>query len=104
MILGSLGTCWCRSDAFSTLAARSGSDQGLFKIWFPGGSSYLTPRAGACTVWVHGSFRKLGVPCFGVLIIRILRFRVLYWGPLFSETPTWTLRVNYWLLGYMLCG
>ena len=23
----------------------------------------------------------------GVLIIRILLFRVLYWGPLFSETP-----------------
>ena len=28
-----------------------------------------------------------GVPYFGVLIIRILLFRVLYWGPLFSETP-----------------
>ena len=26
---------------------------------------------------------------FGVLIIRILLFRVLYWGPLFSETPIW---------------
>ena len=35
----------------------------------------------------YGSFRKLGVPYFGVLIIRILLFRVLYWGPLFSETP-----------------
>ena len=23
----------------------------------------------------------------GVLIIRILLFKVLYWGPLFSETP-----------------
>ena len=34
-----------------------------------------------------GSFRKLGVPYFGVLIIRILLFRVLYSGPLFSETP-----------------
>ena len=33
----------------------------------------------------HGSFRKLGVPCFGVLI---LLFRVLNQGPLFSETPT----------------
>ena len=29
----------------------------------------------------------LGVPYFGVLILRILLFRVLYWGPLFSETP-----------------
>ena len=26
------------------------------------------------------------VPSFGVHIIRILLFRVLYWGPLFSET------------------
>ena len=25
----------------------------------------------------------------GVLKLRILLFRVLYWGPLFSETPTW---------------
>ena len=33
------------------------------------------------------SFRKLGVPYFGVLIIRILLFKVLYSGPLFSETP-----------------
>ena len=37
----------------------------------------------------YASFRKLGVPYFGVLIIRILLFRVLYWGPLFSETPKW---------------
>ena len=36
---------------------------------------------------LYGSFRKLGVPHFGVLIIRILLFRVLYQGPLFSETP-----------------
>ena len=34
-----------------------------------------------------GGFRKLGVLYFGVLIIRILLFRVLHWGPLFSETP-----------------
>ena len=34
-----------------------------------------------------GSFPNLGVPYFGVLIIRILLFRVLYKGPLFSETP-----------------
>ena len=36
---------------------------------------------------LYGSFRKLGVPFWGVLIIRILLFRVLYWCPLFSETP-----------------
>ena len=35
-----------------------------------------------------GSFRKLGVPPFGVLTIRILPCRVPYLGPLFSETPT----------------
>ena len=28
--------------------------------------------------WTYGSFRKLGVACFGVLIIRILLLRVLY--------------------------
>ena len=32
------------------------------------------------------SFRKLGVPYFGVLIVRILLFGVLCEGPLFSET------------------
>ena len=35
-----------------------------------------------------GSFRKLGVPYFGVLIIKILLFRVLYLGPLFSNSHT----------------
>ena len=30
---------------------------------------------------------KIWVPYLGVLIIRILLFRVLYWGPLLSETP-----------------
>ena len=34
----------------------------------------------------YGSFRKLGVPYFGVLMTRIPLFRVLYSGPLFSET------------------
>ena len=38
---------------------------------------------------LSGSFRKLGVPYFGVLIIRILLFRVLYEGSLFSKTPKW---------------
>ena len=44
-----------------------------------------------CTVLArssHGSFRKVGVPYFEVLIIRILVFRVLHQGPLFPETPT----------------
>ena len=34
-----------------------------------------------------GVSEKLGVPYFGVLFIRILLFRVLDQGPLFSETP-----------------
>ena len=37
---------------------------------------------------LNGSFGKLGVPYFVVLIIRILLFRVLNLGPLFSTTPT----------------
>ena len=36
---------------------------------------------------VNWDFPKIRVPYFGVLIVRILLFRVLYWGPLFSETP-----------------
>ena len=34
----------------------------------------------------------MGVPDFGVLIIRILLFRVPYEAPLFSETPRWLLQ------------
>ena len=37
--------------------------------------------------YLMGFFRKVGVPYFDVLTVRILLFRVLYWGPLFSETP-----------------
>ena len=36
---------------------------------------------------IYGSFRKFRVRYFGIRIIRILLFRVLYPGPLFSETP-----------------
>ena len=36
---------------------------------------------------LNGSFRNLGVPYLGVRIIRILLFRALYQGPLFSENP-----------------
>ena len=45
------------------------------------------PTFGLCCLTPYGCFRKLGVPYFGVLIIRILVLRVLYQGPLFSETP-----------------
>ena len=34
-------------------------------------------------------FPKIRVPYLRVLIIGILVFSVLYWGPLFTETPTW---------------
>ena len=41
-----------------------------------------------CRASGYGSFRKLGVPYFGVLIIRILLFRVItLLGSPFSETP-----------------
>ena len=43
-------------------------------------------NSGRCAA-LDGSFRKFGVPYFGVLIIRILGFRVLYEGPVLSETP-----------------
>ena len=36
----------------------------------------------------NGSFRKLGVPCFGVLTIRILLFRVRYLGSPFGNSQT----------------
>ena len=38
---------------------------------------------GLC-IW---DFPKIRLPYFGVLMIRILLLRVLYQGPLFSETP-----------------
>ena len=40
---------------------------------------------GTTRVPLEGSIRVLYL--FGGLIIRILPFRVLYWGPPFSETP-----------------
>ena len=51
--------------------------------------------AGFISFWELGlvgqiwEFPKIRVPFLGVLIIRILLFRVLYQGPLFSETPIW---------------
>ena len=45
------------------------------------GLGYKSPYKG------YGGFRKSGLPHLGALIIRILLFRVLYWGHLFSETP-----------------
>ena len=36
------------------------------------------------------------MPFLGVLVIRILLFRELYWGPLFSETP----RLGFTVVGF----
>ena len=41
------------------------------------GYGTLNPKR-SCSRLQYGSFRKLGVPYFGVLIIRILLLRVLY--------------------------
>ena len=52
-----------------------------------------------------GSFRQLGVPYFGVFIIRILLFRVLDEGPLFSEIPKYCLESCGHLWSYLEdCG
>ena len=51
---------------------------------------YLVLYLKACGCCLAGAnmweFPKIGVPYFGVLIIRVLLFRLLYSGPLFSET------------------
>ena len=57
----------------------------------------LKPGAGTFTRLPPGGDmwdfpKNRGVPYFGVLIIGILLFRVLYWGPLFSQTPMWALK------------
>ena len=51
-------------------------------------------------------FPKIGVPYFGVgpYNKRILPFRVLYWGPLFSETPIQETRVLNLSLGLRASG
>ena len=41
-----------------------------------------------------GISEKKGYRTLGVLIIRILLFRILYWGPLFSETPICIVSIN----------
>ena len=41
----------------------------------------------------YGIFPKLGVPYLGVLIIRILLFRVIYLGPYFRKPPYPLLRM-----------
>ena len=64
---------------------RRGPMKATFMISFDG--SLLLCALQSNLLDPYASFRKLGVPCFEVLIIRILLFRVLYQGPLFSETP-----------------
>ena len=47
------------------------------------GGSFM-PRVPVIQIW---DFPKIRAPYFGVLIIRILLFRVLYWGPYFRKPP-----------------
>ena len=47
----------------------------------------LNPKPLNLTLGPIWDFPKIRVPYLGVLMIRILLFRVLYWGPLFSEAP-----------------
>ena len=57
--------------------------KGSFKVSFNFNSSHK----GSIKGLGFRSFRKVGVPYFGVLILRVRPFRVLSWGPLVSETP-----------------
>ena len=59
------------------------------------GSDSRFPRG---SIW---EFPKMRGTLFGVPIVRILLFRVLYWGPLFSETPIWVvvkIMIPFWVL------
>ena len=50
----------------------------------------MSPSSKPVTPKLTWEFPKIRGTSFGALIIvRILLFRVLYWGPLFSETPIW---------------
>ena len=54
------------------------------------------------TVW---EFPKIRVPHVRALIIRTLLFRILYWGPLFSETPmSWHMRTRRFALTLLIVG
>ena len=68
-------------SAFQALGREAKEPFGAFRNRLSGPLSLRSP---AGSRW---EFPKIRVPYFGVLIIRILLFRVLYSGPLFSETP-----------------
>ena len=65
----SLGPLEVPSEAESCMAVESSSGQNGSLQGVHGFEAHNT---------TNGSFRKLGVPYLGVLIIRILLFRVLY--------------------------
>ena len=58
-------------------------------LWEVDTISRLRPQS---RYYSYGSFRKLGVLYFVVLVLRIILFRVLCWGRLFSKLPYTCLR------------
>ena len=61
-------------------------------------------RFGAPKMW---DVPKIRVPYSGILIKRILLFRVLYEGPLFSENPpdvSWPPSLHSVRIGYVPCS
>ena len=52
----------------------------------------------------YGSFRKLGVPYFGVLIIRILLFKVLLGSPIFGNSHINMQIASLTCVGWSLAG
>ena len=67
--------------------SRSQTHFGRSELCLWGSIAESTSAQTGCGCYNCGSFRKLGIPYLGGLIIRILLFRVLYSGPQFSETP-----------------
>ena len=65
--------------------AAAACNLGRVQYW-PSGWPWTPKAPTAKPQTLKGSFQKLGVPYFGVLIIRmLLLFRVLYWGPRFRK-------------------
>ena len=68
------------------MITRSSTRSETATVAIPDNSESCSCAPNSTATW---DFPKIGVPYFGVLRIRIiLLFRVLYLGPIFSETPT----------------
>ena len=88
---------WFGLDIQSSLFRRNYETQTTTKVCLEGSSfeAFCLSHPLHCQMGVSEN----RVPYFGVLIIRILLFRVQEKGPLFSETPTCTiqgLRLGVW--------